>query len=81
MLISFPFSEKPPKPVKVAYVSAAKAAKKLGITSRRLRVLASQGRVAGAVFVEKEGWRFPKNEITIRPGKRGPALSFEKPAA
>lgn len=78
-MFSFPIYDLPPKPVKVVYVSAAKAAKKLGITSRRLRVLASQGRVAGAQFVEKQGWRFPKNDISISPGARGPQLSFKKP--
>jgi|GEM_PF-6390071 len=78
MILSIPFYEQQPKPKKLVYVSAAKAAKKLGITSRRLRVLASQGRVEGAIFHEQNGWLIPKNDIVIRPGARGPQLSFKK---
>lgn len=58
------------------YFSAKKAAKLLGVTSRRLRLLASQGRVAGAFKHEQKGWLFPKSGISLAPGKRGPAASF-----
>lgn len=65
---------------KIALIPAKRAAKKLGISSRRLRVLAKEGRVKGAVYDVKKGWSFPKDEIIIRPGARGPQLSFSKQA-
>jgi len=80
MFIHLVTYEKPPKPVKVTYVSAAKAAKKLGITSRRLRVLAGQGRIKGAKFDEAKGWLIPKNDIVVSPGARGPKLTLKLPA-
>jgi hypothetical protein len=60
------------------YISAKTAAKRLGITSRRLRLLAAEGRVVGAHFHEQLGWQFPKSGITVKPGKRGPAPSFSE---
>jgi uncharacterized protein (DUF2141 family) len=62
---------------KVPLVSAAKAAKKLGITSRRLRVLAKSGRIPSALFNSEKGWLFPKDGFTIRAGKRGPKLTVK----
>ena len=64
------------------YLSAKNAAKRLGITSRRLRLLANQGRVSDAFRHEQKGWLFPKAGLTITPGKRGPALTIKQtPAA
>lgn len=65
-------------PEKISLVSAVKAAKKLGISSRRLRVLAQQGRVKNAFYTEEKGWQFPKSDIQITPGKRGPSLTFSE---
>lgn len=59
-------------------LSAKEAASILGITSRRLRVLANEGRVDLALFDKEKGWLFPKTDITIRPGKRGPAFGQTK---
>lgn len=59
-------------------ISAKEAATILGITSRRLRVLANEGRVAMAYFDESKGWLFDKNNLTIRPGARGPAFGINK---
>lgn len=73
------FSVSISEPIKL--VSAAKAAKKLGITSRRLRVLAAQGRVKHATYTPEKGWQFPSSDIEIKAGKRGPALSFSKTTA
>ena len=60
------------------FISASKAAKRLGITSRRLRVLASEGRVKHAFFDKDKGWRFPKSDLTVSPGARGPAFGQNK---
>jgi hypothetical protein len=59
-------------------ISAKEAAKLLGITSSRLRLLANEGRVEFSSFDEKKGWQFLKSELTIRPGKRGPAFGLNK---
>lgn len=69
-MFSFPSYEE------ITFVSAAKAAKKLGITSRRLRVLAAQGRVKHAIFSKEKGWQFPKSDIEVSPGARGPAFGL-----
>jgi hypothetical protein len=58
------------------FIAAKSAASSLGITSRRLRVLAVQGRVEGAIFVQNKGWQFSKYDIKVRPGKRGPAFGL-----
>ena len=58
------------------FISAEKAAKQLGISSRRLRQLAQQDRVSNAYFVPDVGWRFLKDEITISPGARGPSFGL-----
>ena len=63
----------PPKEP-LTFISANKAAKGLGITSRRLRVLANEGRVKHAFFDKDKGWRFPKSNLTVSPGARGPAF-------
>ena len=68
MFLSFPAYEK------IVFISANKAAKRLGITSRRLRVLANEGRVMHAYLDKEKGWQFPKSDLTIRPGARGPAF-------
>lgn len=60
-------------------LSAKEAAKLLGITSRRLRVLANEGRVRDAQFDKEKGWQFPKSNLIIRPGKRGPAFGQNIP--
>ncbi len=61
-----------------SFIAAKPAANSLGITSRRLRVLATQGRVEGAVFIENKGWQFSKFDMKVRPGKRGPAFGLSK---
>ena len=60
------------------FISANELAQELGITSRRLRQLAAQGRVVGAFKHDLKGWLFPKWFHTVRPGKRGPASSWFK---
>lgn len=61
----------------ISYISSVKASKKLGITSRRLRVLAKAGRVNGAVYHPLKGWQFPKSDIQIAAGKRGPQSTYK----
>ena len=63
-----------------SFISSKQAASRLGITSSRLRILANQGRVANAIFVQKKGWQFFKSDLTIRPGARGPAFGLNKKA-
>lgn len=59
-------------------ISAKQAAKLLGITSRRIRVLANEGRITFSSFDEKKGWQFIKSELKVRPGARGPAFGQNK---
>jgi hypothetical protein len=59
-----------------SFLAAKPTANTLGITSRRLRILATQGRVEGAIFIENKGWQFSKFDIKVRPGKRGPAFGL-----
>jgi hypothetical protein len=59
-------------------ISAKEAAKLLGITSKRLRVLAGQDRVELAFFNKDKGWFFLKSKLSIRPGARGPAFGISK---
>jgi len=54
----------------------------LGVTPRRVRKLASQGRIKGATLHIREGWLIPPM-FYINPGKRGPTrtgLAPRKPA-
>jgi hypothetical protein len=68
-----------PAPIKQRdFISAKRAAKLVGISSSRIRLLASQGRVEGAFFDEKKGWRFPKSGIFVSPGTRGPAFGSKR---
>ena len=59
-------------------ISAKAAAKLLGITSRRIRILANDGRITFSNFDEKKGWQFIKSELKVRPGTRGPAFGQNK---
>ena len=59
-------------------ITAKEAAKLLGITSKRLRVLANQDRVEMAFFKKDKGWLFLKSHLNIRPGTRGPAFGLNK---
>lgn len=61
-----------------SFISSKQAASCFGITSRRLRVLAKQGRVTNAIFVQKKGWQFYKPDLTVSPGARGPAFGLNK---
>ena len=62
------------------FISAKKAAKRLGISSSRLRLLASQGRVKYAYFDPKKGWCFDNQEIIVSPGARGPEFGIKAKA-
>lgn len=73
-MVNFQF----PAQEKQIFISANKAAKPLGITSRRLRVLANEGRVKHAYLDKERGWQFPKSDIEISPGARGPAFGLKK---
>jgi len=75
MIISLPLYRLTPD-----FISAENAAIQLGISSRRLRQLARQGRVSNAYFVPKVGWRFYKHEINISPGTRGPVFGLKASA-
>ena len=67
-----------PAQEKLNFISAIKAARLLGITSRRLRVLANEGRIKHAYLDKEKGWQFPKSDIEISPGARGPAFGLKK---
>ena len=54
----------------VANVTVRKAAAELGVSERRVRQLASEGRVRGAVKAGAE-WLIP-TPVEVVPGKRGP---------
>lgn len=60
------------------FISSKEAARRLGITSRRIRVLANQGRLSGAIFHKTKGWQFYKSDLTVSPGARGPAFGLKK---
>ena len=62
----------------ITFISTKKAAKRLGISSSRLRVLANEGRVKHAFLDKVKGWQFPKTELTVSPGARGPAFGQSK---
>ena len=55
----------------VANVTVREAAMRLGVTERRMRQLARDGRVRGAVKAGAE-WLIP-TPVEVTPGKRGPA--------
>ena len=55
----------------VANVTVKQAAARLGISDRRVRKLASDGRVRGAVKIWQE-WLIP-TPVEVMPGSRGPA--------
>ena len=55
----------------VANVTVKQAAARLGISDRRVRKLASDGRVRGAVKIGQE-WLIP-TPVEVMPGSRGPA--------
>ncbi len=55
----------------VANVTVKQAAARLGISDRRLRKLAGDGRVRGAVKIGQE-WLIP-TPVEVTPGSRGPA--------
>ncbi len=55
----------------VANVTVREAAMRLGVTERRVRQLARDGRVRGAVKAGAE-WLIP-TPVEVTPGKRGPA--------
>ena len=54
----------------VANVAVREAARRLGVSERRLRQLAQDGRVRGAAKVGAE-WLIP-TPVEVIPGKRGP---------
>ena len=55
----------------VANVSVKQAARRLGISERRVRKLAGDGRVLGAIKAGAE-WLIP-TPVQVVPGRRGPA--------
>lgn len=57
-----------------SYLNAKQAAEAIGISSRRIRQLASQGRIVGAFLHIHDGWLIPAI-INVRAGKRGPKFS------
>jgi len=56
------------------YQNAKQAAELIGITPRRIRQLAAQGRIMGAFLHERDGWQIPCI-VNVKPGKRGPKFS------
>ena len=62
----------------ITFISTKNAAKRLGITSSRLRVLANQGRVKHAFLDKDKGWQFPKTDLTVSLGTRGSAFGLNK---
>ena len=62
-------SERPEEDV--ANVTTREAARRLGVSERKVRQLARDGRVRGATKVGAE-WLIP-TPIEVMPGKRGPA--------
>jgi hypothetical protein len=62
--------ETPPKTLEL--ISASDAAKILGITSRRVRVLANQDRFNFAYRTKTHGWMFLKHDFRLSAGTRGP---------
>jgi excisionase family DNA binding protein len=52
-------------------IGVTEAAKKLGVTNRRVRVLCSQGRIKGAEFVGT-AWNIPNDPVVIPAGRTRP---------
>lgn len=46
----------------IRYITANEAAKKWGVTQRRVQVLCSQGRIDG-IFKLGENWAIPENAV------------------
>ena len=63
-----------------AFISSKQAARRLGISSSRLRILANQGRVSSCVIHPLKGWQFLKTDLTVSPGVRGPAFGLKNKA-
>lgn len=59
------------------FCSAKEYAENHNITSRRIRVLASQGRILGAVHHPKAGWRIPRL-AQVSSGARGPEFGLKR---
>jgi hypothetical protein len=55
-------------------ISADDGAARLGVTSRRFRVLCRERRIKGARFIGAR-WFVPENFV-VSPGARGPALTL-----
>ena len=58
-----------------AFLSAREFSQEFGITSRRIRVLAAQGRIPGAFQHATRGWLIPR-DFKLERGKRGPKVTF-----
>jgi hypothetical protein len=57
-------------------ISADDGAARLGVTSRRFRVLCRERRISGARFIA--GRWFVPERFVVTPGTRGPAMGAKK---
>ncbi|MBA4057706.1 MAG: DNA-binding protein [Marivirga sp.] len=56
------------------FINTKQAAESIGISSRRIRQLAMEGRLVGAFLHEREGWQIP-SIVNVKQGKRGPKFT------